>query len=268
MAQINARIPDEVAAALDRWASESGVERATLVRDVLSEAVTARGQGRASFERPETVDPADVQRLIVDVRGLKMELARVLEQNAKRDAALVKSARADSVGVSEARTAIVSRLVAELQQVRDAVLDATAKLSAEQATALAASPALAAVVSAVNAQAKVLREYMAKADRWFEQPRTQVRYTVWDRDWSGRRVGATLVGIWSLCVASYFFLAMLLPGPWLAVRSANTLLGGGDQAVCALVNYRLATDSCRTQFEGRPGRMVVRAMPGAPEGKL
>jgi hypothetical protein len=268
MAQINARIPDEVVAALDRWASDAGIERATLVRDVLIEAVTARGQGRASFERPEAVDPADVRHLIVDVRGLKMELARVLEQNAKRDAALVKSARADTIGVSETRTAIVSRLVTELQQVRDAVLDATAKLSAEHTTALAASPALAAVVSAVNAQAKVLREVMAKADRWFEQPRAQVRYTVWDKEWSGRRVGAALVGVWSLCVASYFFVAMLLPGPWLAVRSANILLGGGDQAVCALVNYRMATDSCRTQFEGRPGRMVVRATPRTPKGKL
>ena len=268
MAQINARIPDEVAAALDRWASQAGIERATLVRDVLIEAVTARGEGRASFERPETVDPADLHHLIADMRGLKIELARVLDQNAKRDAALVKSARADTVGVSEARTAIVSRLVAELQQVRDAVLDATAKLSVEHATALAASPAQAAVVSAVNAQAKVLREYMAKADHWFGQPRTQVRYTVWDRDWSGRRVSAALAGTWSLSVASFFFLAMLLPGSWLAVRSANTLLGGGDQAICALVNYRMATDSCRTLFEGRPGRVVVRATPGTSVGKL
>lgn len=268
MAQINARVPDDVAAGLDRWASVAGIERATLVRDILAEAVTARAEGRASFERPEPTDPADVQHLIADVRSLKLELARLLEQNIRRDAALVKSARADTIGVSEARTAIVSRLVAELQQVRDAVLAATAKLSAEQATVLAGSPALAAVVAAVNAQAKVLRDTMAGADRWFEQPRTQISYTVWDRDWSGRMVAGALFGVWSLCVASYFLLAMLLPGPWLAVRSANTLLGGGDQAICALVNYRMATDSCRTQFEGGPGRVVVRATPGLPERKL
>lgn len=33
-------------------------------------------------------------------------------------------------------------------------------------------PVLAAVVAAVDAQANVLRDTMAKVDRWFEQPRT------------------------------------------------------------------------------------------------
>ena len=263
--QINARVPDEVAAELDRWASTAGVERSMLVRDILDEAVTAKAEGRASFERPEPTDPADVRHLIADVRGLTVELARLLEQNMKRDAALVKSARADTVGVSEARTAIVSRLVAELQQVRDAVLAATAKLSAEQATVLAASPAFAAVIAAVNAQANALRDHIAIADRWFEQPRTQVSYTVWDKDWSGRKVSAALSIVWLLCIGSYFLLAMMLPSSWLAVRSANQMLGGGDQAVCALVNYRLATDSCRTQFEGRAGKVVVRATSGMAE---
>ena len=138
--QINARVPDEVAASLDQWSSATGVERSMLVRDILAEAVTARAEGRASFERPDAVSPVDVQHLVTDLRGLRVELKRVLDQNIKRDAALVKSAREDSVGVSEARTAIVSRLAAEVQQVRDAVMGALAKLPAEQTTALAASP--------------------------------------------------------------------------------------------------------------------------------
>jgi hypothetical protein len=267
MAQINARVPDEVAAGLDRWASVAGVERSVLVRDILAEAVTAHSEGRTSFDRPEPTDPADVRHLIADVRDLKMELARLLDQNIRRDAALVKSARADTVGISEARTAIVSRLVAELQQVRDVVLAATAKLPAEQATTLAASPTFVAMVAALNAQANALREHIAAANFWFEQPRTQVSYTVWDRDWSGRKVSAALLSLWAVSVASYFFLAMTLPGPWLAIRSANYLLGGGDQAVCALVNYRMATDSCRTQFEGRAGKVVVRAS-GTTQRKL
>lgn len=75
------------------------------------------------------------------------------------------------------------------------------------------APVLAAVVAAVNAQANVLRDTMAKVDRWFEQPRTQVRYTVWDRDRAGRKVDAVLFGVWSLCVSSFFFLASLRPGP-------------------------------------------------------
>ena len=261
--QINARVPDEVATGLDRWSSATGIERSMLVRDILVEAVTARAEGRASFERPEAVSPADVRYLVTDLRGLQVELKRVLDQNIKRDAALVKSAREDSLGVSEARTAIVSRLAAEGQQVQGVVLAALAKLPAEQTSAVAASPTFAAMVAALNAQAKAIRELIAATNRCFEQPRTQIRYTVWDKDWSGRTVGAALIAAWLFCVGSYFLLAMSLPPQWLAVRSANHLLGGGDQAVCALVNYRLATDSCRTQFEGGAERVTVRATPVA-----
>ena len=112
-----------------------------------------------------------------------------------------------------------------------------------------------------------MRENTAAIRSLEQQPRTKVSYTVWDRDWSGRKVGAALSVVWLLCVGSYFLAAMALPLSWVAVRSANFLLGGGDQAVCALVNYRLATDSCRTQFAGRPGKVVVRARPGAPQGR-
>ena len=263
-------MPDEVAAGLDRWASVTGVERPALVRDILAEAVTARAAGRASFDRPEPTDPADVHHLIAEIRDLKLELARLLEQNRKRDAALVKSARADTVGVSEARTAIVGGVTAEL-----------GKLPGRHVAALTASPAFLEVVVALQrieknplfdrlatlqeASTTVLRALDETINRLIEQPRTRVSYTVWDRDWSGRMVGVVLVGAWSMCVASYFLAAMALPPSWFAVRSANYLLGGGDQAVCALVNYRLATDSCRTQFEGKAGRIIVRARPGTPQ---
>ena len=77
----------------------------------------------------------------------------------------------------------------------------------------------------------------------------------------------TMLLLAGVTVGSYFFAAMALPPSWFAVRSANFLLGGGDQAVCALVNYRLATDSCRTQFEGKAGKVVVRARPGTSQGR-
>ena len=63
---------------------------------------------------------------------------------------------------------------------------------------------------------------------------------------------ATLVS-WARARRTGATAAMALPPSWIAVRSANYLLGGGDQAVCALVNYRLATNSCWTLFAGRRG---------------
>ena len=75
---------------------------------------------------------------------------------------------------------------------------------------------------------EALRENTAAIRSLEQQPRTKVSYTVWDRDWSGRKVGAALSIVWLLCVGSYFLAAMALPPSWFAVRSANFLLGGGD----------------------------------------
>ena len=232
LAQVTSRVSDEVEAALDRWAAEEGRPRAQLIRDILIEAADAHGQGRATFDKPEGVGPKDIQHLVATVRAQQIELERVLEQNIKRDAALVRSAKEDTLGVSDARTAIVSRLVAELQQVRDLMI---AQLPIEQVAALTTSPAFVALGTTMKVQEAALREHIAAANRWFEQPRTQISYTIWDKDWSGRRIGAALFAFWALSVGSYFLLAMSLPSSWLAVRSANQLLGGGDQAICALV---------------------------------
>lgn len=261
MGQVTSRVSDELEAALDRWAAKEGRPRAQLIRDVLAEAADAHSQGRAMFAKPEAIDLKDLQHLVADIRAQQIELGRLLAQNSKRDAALARSAREDTLGVSDARTAIVSRLVAELQQVREAICAMIARLPAEQAEALAASPAFADLTAAVDAQTQTSQDHAAAAKRWFEQPRTHTTYTIWDKNWSSRRVAAALFVFWGASIISYFALAMALPSSWLAVRSANHLLGGGDQAICALVNYRLATDGCRTEIGGKAMRVKVKANP-------
>lgn len=265
MGQVTSRVSDELEAALTRWAAEDGRQRADLIREILAEAVDAHNQGRAMFAKPESLNTKDIQEIAASLREQQIELKRILDQNIKRDAALVRSAKEDTLGVSEARTAIVSQLAAELQHVRDALLDAIARLPGQQADALTASPAFAAMATAVEAQEKALRDHSAAATRWFEQPRTHTTYTVWDKDWSGRRIGAALLIFWAVSVWSYFGLAMLIPS--LGVRSANHLLGGGDQAICALVNYRMATDGCQTRLKGKALQVKVQLDPAAKTRK-
>ena len=266
MGQITSRVSDELEGALTRWAAENGRPRADLIREILAEAADAHQQGRAMFDKRQGVDPTDVQHLVANVGELQIELKRVLEQNIKREAALVRSAKEDTLGVSEARTAIVSRIVAELEQVRDVMLSVLARVPAEQAAALTASPAFVTLTAAVNAQTDALRKHIVAANRWFEQPCTQINYVLWDRSWSTRKVVAALSAFWLMSVGSYFFLAMTLPGSWLAVRSANQLLGGGDQAICALVNYRMSTENCRTRLNGEGLRVSIEKSPVASIG--
>lgn len=267
MGQVTSRVSDELEAALTRWAAEDGRQRADLIREILAEAIDAHSQGRAMFAKPESLNTKDIQEIVASLREQQIELKRILDQNIKRDAALVRSAKEDTLGVSEARTAIVTQLAAELEHVRNTLLTAIARLPAQQADALAASPALVTIAAAIDAQGKALRDHTAASKRWFEQPRAQVTYTIWDKDWSGRRIGAALLIFWAVSVWSYFGAAMMLPSSWLAIRSANYLLGGGDQAICALVNYRMATDGCQTRFKGKALQVKVQLDPAAKTRK-
>jgi len=256
MGQVTSRVSDELEAALTRWAAEDGRQRADLIREILAEAVDAHNQGRVMFAKPESLNIKDIQEITAGLREQQIELKRILDQNIKRDAALIRSAKEDTLGVSEARTAIVSQLAAELQHVRDALLAAIARLPEQQADALTASPTSTSMAAAVEAQGKALREHSAAAKRWFEQPRKQVTYTIWDKNWSGGKVCAALFIFWAVGVWAFLNLGMFIPS--IGVPTANKLLGGGDQAICALVNHRMATDTCQTRFKGKALKVKVK----------
>jgi len=174
-----------------------------------------------------------------------------------------KLEREDQLALTRVRAEFIKgmpeRITASLNPIRAEML-----LLAER---IDRQPRLDAIDERQRDHSELLRENTAAIRSLERQPRTNVSYTIWDRELSGRKVGAALAVIWLLSVSSYFVGAMALPPSWFAVRSANYLLGGGDQAVCALVNYRLATDSCRTQFEGKASKVTVRATPGTPQGK-
>jgi hypothetical protein len=273
MGQVTARISDGLEAALNRWATDEGQQRSDLIRQILTEAADARREGRAMFDRSELPSPADLQHLTAEVRIVLVELNRILRQNAKRDAELVGHAKADTLGVSDARTAIITQLTAELRKLFDAILARLAKLPAEQITALTASPAMAEIAAALKrieqhprldeirtlqeAHTVAMREHTATINRFIKQPRTIVRFLVWDRDWSIGKVLCGLAVAALLCLGTYHGLARMLPASWLAARSAYLQMGRGDQTICAVLNYRFSTTDCTTRFDGDTMRATV-----------
>lgn len=273
MPQITSRVSDELEAALNRWATEESCQRSDLVRHLLAEAVEARRQGRATFDRPQLPGPSDIQHLAAKVSDLTVELERVLRHNVKREAGIAAAAKTDAVGVSEARASIIGQLSAELHKVLAAVMARLSALPAEQAAALAASPAMTGLAASLKrleehpglkemrtlqeAHTIAVRTLNATIEQARRDPRVHNSYSVFGRDWTGRMAASALFLIATISVGLFLMLAMVLPPSWLALRTANQLLGGGDQAICALVDYRTATDGCRMSFEGRAGRMVV-----------
>ncbi len=278
VAQVTARISDEHDAALTRWAADVGQQRSELVREILTDATDARREGRATFSRPELPSPADLQHLIAEVRTMVTELDRVLRHHGKRDAELAKSAKTDSIGISEARTEIVAQLTSEFHRTFDTTRIGLDKIAASLIAALTASPALAEIMSALQRiereprfdtidqrqleHGKKLEAHTAAIASWVKRPWTQVFYSLCNEHWSGWTLAGIFATMWGGSVAIYFVLALILPHSWLAVRSANALLGGGDQAVCALINYRMSIDTCRTELAGK--QMQVTFGPRSP----
>jgi hypothetical protein len=259
--QVNVRLGDEDDADLTCCANERGVERATLAKSFVRECLAAWREGRAVFDRPEQLGPGDVVAFGARLDKAVMEIDRIAQSWAAHESDMHKLEREDQLALTRARTEFIKgmpeRITASFNPIR-----AEMRLLAER---IDKQPRLDSIDERQRDHTEALRENTAAIRSLEQRPRTKVSYTVWDRDWSGRKVGAALSVVWLFCVGSYFLAAMALPLSWVAVRSANFLLGGGDQAVCALVNYRLATDSCRTQFAGRPGKVVVRAKPGTPQ---
>lgn len=141
-----------------------------------------------------------------------------------------------------------------------------AGLPAEQVAALTASSQFVALVRAVDSQANALRELITSAGRWFEQPRIQNTYLVWDKNWSRRRVAAALLIFWLLSAGSYIVLTRMLAPTWLSVRSANMMLGEGEDSTCALVRYRLKAANCRIRYDGDTMTATLEA-PGMPRAR-
>lgn len=268
MGQVTARISDDLETALNRWAGDDGVQRSELIRQILTEATDARREGRAIFDAPAAPTPVDLQHLIAGVSNLLVELDRVLRQNAKRDAALVQDAKADAIGVSEARIAIITQLTTEMGRLIDTVLAALARLPAQQVAAFAASPMMTETTAALKrieqhpflkdmqtrqeAHTIALQTLNATINRQNDQPRTVNNYTVWDKDWSRRKVVAGLAIVWLVCVASYHGAAWMLPASWLAVRSAQIQMGEETGAICTLLKYRLSAADCVARFHTDP----------------
>lgn len=278
MGQVTARISEELEAALNRWAADEGLQRADIIRNILAEGVDAHRERRSIFDRPPLPTPADLQHLTAEVRNLLVELNRVLRQNGKRDAELAQSAKVDAIGVSEARTAIITQLTVEMGRLIDLLLVRIAELPTAQVTALTASPVMTDIVAALKrieehprlkdmrilqeAHTIALRTLNATIKESNKEPRTIVRFLVWDRDWSPRRVLAGLALGWLICVGSYHGLSRMLPVSWLAVRSSDLQTGTDGQATCALLKYRFSTSDCDARFDDGTMRVtVVRDMP-------
>ena len=257
--QLNIRLASDHDAEFDRWASELGVERGKLARDIFTEALAARREGRASFEQPATLGPGDLIAMLAKVERAAMEIDRIATAWAKHEAGMHKLERDDQLALTRARTEFMAGLPERIH----ASFNPIRKEMTAMAERIERQPRLDAIDDKQRELVEAVKANNLAIERSGKKPAVHNSYIVWDREWPGGIIAAALFVVWQLCIASYLAFAMILPRSWLAVPSANLLLGGGDQAVCALVDYRMATDTCRTEIGGKAMTVTVKARPGA-----
>ena len=210
--QVNARISPELNVEFDRWVNELGVTRGKLAWNIVTEPLAARREGRATFSRPE----------------------------------LARSAKADAVGISEARTAIVTQLTTEFRQAYNTGQVGFDTVATALITALTASPAFGALfpvlqrierdprVDAISQrqleQGALLKAHTAAIVSWVKQPKTHVTYSIWNEHWSGRKMSGFFLAGWIASVVIFFVIAMILPTSWIAARAARRWRSG---SLCA-----------------------------------
>lgn len=246
MVQVTSRVSEDLEAALNRWAAEEGLQRSELIRGILTEAAEARQGGRASFQRPEMPEPADLARLVTKLDAQTTELERVLRQNTKRDAELSKRAQADQIGVSDARTAIVGDIEARTGGMLETFQAELVRTRDELTALLRRLPQLAGIDEKLD-------HILVEA----RKPRTSLNLGF--GDWSWRRGAVALLCVPVAGMGALFALTVVLPGRWFGIPLADRMLGGGNQAICRLIDYQHDTGmtDCKTLVRGRSAIVLV-----------
>lgn len=279
--QIGFRVDEAYEVQLQQALAITGKDRATFAREAVRAAMLRAIDGPEASE-PEAaprLDIGDAAAVIRRLEGTLVEFRQVAGEHQRQAAELRKLARDDAGAMHRARAEFLEgypeRILKSTRPVHEKLAELSGKLDElpgvagihEALTRIedAVGTALAAMVEAAKedrtaaaAEARATRALIEKA---MAEPRTI--NTIDLRSWTLGQLGVVAGIFWLVSVGVLYAIIMLLPADWVAVRTANHLLGGGEQAICQLVNYRQSTDTCRYQV-GRKGSLVT---VGATEGE-
>lgn len=236
--QVNARLTPEQDVDFNIWATELGVERGKLAKDIIGEALEARREGRASFDRPEPLAPADLSTMKAMLERGLMEIERIAGDWAAHASRMHKQEREDQLALSRARAEFIAgipdRILASLNPIK-------AEMAA-MAERIDKQPRLDEIDRRLCEHTEALRANTAAIERVEKQPRKVTGIIVGDG------------GVWSTtfvlsCGVALMLLGWiaLLPVFWatpLGIPMASKLLPD-DAAFCQLVDRRYGATNCR-----------------------
>ncbi|UAJ12990.1 hypothetical protein [Polymorphobacter megasporae] len=237
--QLNIRLAAEHDAEFDRWASELGVERGKLARDIFTEALAARREGRVSFEQPATLGPGDMIAMQATLERGVMEIDRIATVWAKHEADVRKQERDNQ----QMRTQVQGEIIADLPARISKSLNPIRQEMLAMAERIDKQPRLDTIDAGQRELTAALEANTTAIERLEEQPRHVTGLILGDdRFWSTAFVVLWTVVMMGLAVFPLTAVEMAFPG--IGIPLADRLVVG-DAGFCRLVNNRFGSDGCQ-----------------------
>ena len=237
--QLNIRLAPDHDAEFDRWASELGVERGKLARDIFTEALAARREGRARFEQPATLGPGDLIAMQATLERGVMEIDRIATTWAKHEADVRRQERDNQAALSHAQNLFIAgvpdRIFNSLNPVREEMLALAERIDRQ--------PRLDAIDAGQRAHTAALEANTIAIERLEKQPRRVTGIVLGDdRFWSTAFIAAWTLMMVGLAFFPLTVVEMAVPG--IGIPLANRMVSG-DAGFCRLVRDRFESDDCQ-----------------------
>ena len=236
--QLNVRLSSDDDADLCSWAAELGLERSALGKEIFREALLARREGRASFERPATLGPGDLIAINAKLDGALMEIERIADTWAAHEAQMRKLERKDQVLLHRARTEFIAGMPERIGN----SLNPIRKEMEELAGRIEKQPRLDAIDGGLPELRAELKSNTAQVAALEKQPRRITGIVLGDdRVWS-----TGFLCLWSIAMMLIGWTALV---PVFSATSANTIIASGvladDTAMCELIERRYGRSDCQ-----------------------
>ncbi|QYE37034.1 hypothetical protein KZX46_20985 (plasmid) [Polymorphobacter sp. PAMC 29334] len=239
MAQVNARVPDELEPEFTQWAKELKVERGRLAKDLIAEALAARREGRAMFEKPVTLGPGDMIAMQATLERGVMEIDRIATVWAKHEADIRKQERDNQ----QMRTQVQGEIIADLPARISKSLNPIRQEMLAMAERIDKQPRLDTIDAGQRELTAALEANTTAIERLEEQPRHVTGLILGD-DWFWSTAFVVLWTVMTIFVAIAPITIFERAFPGVGIFIADKIVSG-DAGFCRLVNNRFGGDGCQ-----------------------
>ncbi len=242
--QVNIRLTPEEHARLLECASDAGLERGVLARDLVLGGLDRKAGGEPMVQRP-LPGPGDLVAMDAMLNKAIMEVERFANTWAAHEAELLSMERKDRVAMHSARVEFLAgfpeRISRSLEPIKT---EMTAMMAA-----ITDQPRLDAIDEKQAELVEAVRENTAAIREIRKDPRTVTGLVLGDdRFWS-----SATVCLWSLFMAgvgALFIIGLGKSVPAFGIPMAHKM-AAGDAEFCRLIRYRFEVDDCQVPADHR-----------------